>query len=208
MGIVTAERMEAAKAHMAKVSEARLLRPLVIDLENLDAYESAIRWALRCDEFKGDLNKGLMIRGVPGSGKTHLMRLLSLCLKTKHPFPIVACQKMVSLYIEGGDAALSKWNTIGIVGFDDLGDEESAKRYGNDNEVMVRMHERRYDYSLTHPMVTLCTTNLGSKGLETRYGPRCLDRMQQMYNVIVLNRDVSFRKSTSLAPWNLDQLKQ
>lgn len=192
---------------MAEVSKFNLGRDLVIDEENIGAYNNAIRWMLRAPDFEGDLNKGLMFRGTPGSGKTHLMRLVSLCMPDlRNPFPIVTAQKLVDLYVEGGDPALANYRTMRILGIDDLGDEESAKRYGNDNEVLVRFHERRYDYGLVNPMVTLCTTNLGKEGLMTRYKERSYDRMRQLYNPIVLNREVSFRQTETMAQWKPDQL--
>ena len=68
--------------------------------------------------------------------------------------------------------------------FDDLGTEQALKYFGNECNVMGEILLRRYEYFITHKMITHLTTNLSASELESCYGNRIRSRLREMFNLI------------------------
>lgn len=154
-------------------------------------------------EDRGDgysLQKGILLSGNPGSGKSHLM---SAFRQSPHvSYKNVTCKSIAEKYRTG-------WESEGIdtlayysyvlqangdqpyaqvqLGycFGDLGTEEEKKNYGNAMNVMEHIifqrYENKLDFNMTH-----FTTNLNPTEIETMYGSRVRDRLKEMCNQIVL----------------------
>lgn len=68
--------------------------------------------------------------------------------------------------------------------FDDLGVENTVSFRGTKWNVMLEILYTRYDYFISHKMITHVTTNLNGEELEAMYGLRMRSRMREMFNLI------------------------
>jgi len=145
-----------------------------------------------------NLNKGIMLAGGVGVGKTVLMSLLAQ--NQKDSFIIVSCRKVAQDYVNGGPdgkggiKAIEKYfkpwyvaknifghSELGIC-FDDLGTEGDKKNFGNELNVMAEIILDRYD----NPNLkgkTHFTTNLSADEINEIYGPRVSSRLREMVNI-------------------------
>lgn len=155
-----------------------------------------------------DLNKGLLILGTIGTGKTMSFEVMR---KLYGGFQIVNTRYVVRDYITTNPSALviDKYgrNSFGttpagvidykkpkIFCFDDFGLESiDTRSFGNAVNVMEEIMGDRYDYFLKHGLLTFATSNLKVEQIEECYGPRVRDRIRQIMNVHVLVGD-SLRK--------------
>jgi DNA replication protein DnaC len=157
--------------------------------------------AVRCDAKKGSvpsLNKGLLIIGNYGTGKTAAMLALEKSLQdTNIPFRSKSANDVVASY-EACDKAIDKdyfWKSItpGTLYFDDLLTERMASNYGTINifkDVLeTRYHSKKKTYATINydPMFP----NDLEKALRQfgkKYGPRVYDRVDAMFNIIEFRR--------------------
>lgn len=141
-----------------------------------------------------DPNKGLMLIGNIGCGKTTLMKVFSDSI---NPFRIVSCREVAEAWKRDGDiskyCSLLKMNAfspspfgirdIGIC-FDDLGIENKTKNYGDEvnamEEVILNWYDRKR-FNRIH-----ITTNLNPDEIEQKYGKRVRSRMREMFNQVVV----------------------
>lgn len=153
-----------------------------------------------------DLEKGLLISGGVGTGKTLSMRIMQ---RIFGKFKIVSARHVVREYLIEGFKVLDVYgrnsfvlNSHGNIDpknpihfcFDDiLLEEVNAKFYGNQQNLMAEILLDRYDMFTGYKMLTYCTTNAMTSAIEETYGTRVKDRMREMMNVITLTGK-SFRK--------------
>ncbi|HVI49205.1 MAG TPA: hypothetical protein VM802_30335 [Chitinophaga sp.] len=151
-----------------------------------------------CDEAVAteeglDLNKGIMLTGRIGCGKTSLMHLMrSLCAEAfRHT--VVSCRNISFEFSRTGFDTISKYshsaffpysNIPRTYCFDDLGLETNMNFWGNNCCVMAEILLSRYDLLVSNKMLTHVTTNLNSQELEEIYGNRLRSRMRAMFNLI------------------------
>lgn len=148
----------------------------------------------RFEQLGGSLNKGLMLRGGVGIGKTFLMNIFRS--NQKQIFSVKNCGEIASKFNIEGRQILSDYSTkkpcapsqlnfgqseSGIC-FDDLGCEKEGIYYADKVEIMATILEMRYTRSL-HGM-THITTNILASDIELKYGQRVRSRMREMFNVI------------------------
>ncbi|SHI28807.1 hypothetical protein SAMN05443429_1012 [Cruoricaptor ignavus] len=140
-----------------------------------------------------DLNKGLMLSGPIGCGKTTLFRIMQKFPKNQASFGIVSTRKVVSEFMQQGYEILENYsfgqqynyNRKPIVWcFDDLGAEASSKYFGNNCNVMAEILLSRYDLFIEKGIPTHLTTNLTAAEIEQVYGNRIRSRMREMFNLI------------------------
>lgn len=144
------------------------------------------------------LEKGIMVVGPIGCGKTTLMRMFMA--NQQCCYSLQSCLKVAESYIaeEGGDkrdileyysrdiktpsnSNIFRHSELGIC-FDDLGIEDVRKKFGNTTNVMAYILTRRYDVVKRNH--THITTNLSADNIETFYGSRLRSRMREMFNQI------------------------
>lgn len=181
-------------------------KPLVIDDENRHVVE-LLSWYFAGDErFTAagySLDKGIMLYGAVGIGKTHLMRQFTSM--QRKPFRMVDCTDIVAEHKKRGDDGIEKYykdcpiherNYWGHTErgwcFDDLGTESDSKYYGNQTNVMERIIEMRYKSRV--PVTTHIITNLNADHIQERYGLRVRERLREMVNAIHFKATVSRRK--------------
>lgn len=172
--------------------------------------------SLLCSYFSNDplfeesgfsLNKGIMLVGPVGCGKTTIMKAFGR--NSVNGYAIVACRKVSSDYThknEGGHLALNKYSSLlptyadrnfgqkelGFC-FDDLGTEGTKKHFGNEMDVMAEIIYNRYDAGLLSK--THFTANMTSEDIDESYGQRVRSRLREMCNFISFDpKAPDFRK--------------
>ncbi|WP_312324635.1 ATPase [Soonwooa sp.] len=143
-------------------------------------------------EMNFDLNKGILLSGPIGCGKTSLFKILRYCKFPRAKYNIVSTRSVVTEFIRDGYPVLEKYTNAVAIGelvspktycFDDLGVEAASKFYGNDCNVMAEILLTRYDLFVEKKLLTHVTTNLTASEIEHQYGNRLRSRMREMFNV-------------------------
>jgi len=131
-----------------------------------------------------DKNKGILLRGSVGVGKTSMLKLIQTWLPAERKFMYNPANELVSLFNSEGDAALNVYKNTKSRLFDDIGAEDLGRHYGNSVEVVQKVIYARYDLYRSQGIRTHFTTNLGNKELKNLYGDRAYDRIKEMVNVV------------------------
>lgn len=142
-----------------------------------------------CKKLNIDINKGILLTGPVGCGKTSLMKLLRHIVPHKKSYKIIPCRNTVFSFNHIGFKTIEDYGNDKFYCFDDLGVEPSGRHYGKDCNVMGEVLLSRYDLFLKNKIKTHCTTNLNAKELEERYGNRVRSRMRQLFNLIAFDKE-------------------
>ncbi len=145
-----------------------------------------------CAKMGIDTNKGLLLSGPVGCGKTSLMKLLPYLAPHKTNYEIIPTRNIVFNFNAAGFEVLEKYNDNKNYCFDDLGVEPTGCHYTKECNVMGEILLSRYDIFKNgrEPVLSLSkgkthiTTNLNAEELEARYGSRVRSRMREMFNLI------------------------
>lgn len=139
-------------------------------------------------ELGYSLKKGLLIRGVSGLGKTHLVKCISK--NGLNPILILSMLDISEEIRINGEIDINA-DGFGVIYLDDVGTEEAAaKHYGNvinffKNFIEGTYHKRK---SFEHIMMS---TNNSFAQIEQKYGFRVRSRIKDMFNVIdVIGKDM------------------
>ena len=133
---------------------------------------------------------GLMLCGIPGNGKTTLMRAICQVFRLfdfKDSYGDSASMSMVSS-VKVAEMAKSKYNEfkklcyVPMLAIDDFGEEPAeVLEYGNVLSPITDMLSIRYNERL----LTVLTTNTAANKIRERYGDRIADRFNEMMKVII-----------------------
>lgn len=151
---------------------------------------------ITCFQLNIDLNKGILLSGPVGTGKTSLINLMKNLTSIDHKFYIKPCRDISFEFIQDGYEIIQKYSKGKLypdpktICFDDLGTENNIKYYGNECNVMAEILLSRYDLFISKKIITHITTNLSASEIETAYGNRVRSRLRSMVNLI------SFDKTT------------
>lgn len=132
-------------------------------------------------ELGYSLDKALLIRGISGLGKTHLVK----CIAKNGLNPILILSMLdISEQIRlHGEIDISL-DGYGIVYLDDVGTEEAAaKHYGNVINFFKNLIEGTYLRRKSFNHIIMSTNNSFSE-LEQKYGFRVRSRLKDMVNII------------------------
>lgn len=178
----------------------------VIDEKNQEIFELLCMYFSNDPGFEMDghsLDKGLMLFGPIGCGKTSLMKMFSV--NTHKPFAVVSCRSIADKYSKYGSNALYEFASPSacypqqnygheLLGrcFDDLGTEDSKKNYGNEVNVMQDVIYKIYDNDGIGDFHI--TTNLSVDEIEQAYGSRIRSRLREMFNVITFDKSSPDRR--------------
>ncbi|MFG6685262.1 hypothetical protein ACGK9U_01670 [Mariniflexile sp. HNIBRBA6329] len=152
---------------------------------------------LRSDISAPSFNKGLLLFGNVGVGKTHIMRVFESIFKKypPHRFTISPTYEVVDKYEAISTRADKDFfyqsYTNGTILFDDLNSEKIANNYGSVNimkELIIRRCDKGNKTHLTmNPLPGFENDIDGSLlGLGDDYDQRTVDRFYEMFNVIQL----------------------
>ena len=148
-----------------------------------------------CFQYNLNLNKGLLLAGPIGSGKTSLMNLMKYLAPTENKFSVKPCRDISFEFIQDGYQIIHKYS-IGklyesnprTICFDDLGTESNLKYFGNECNVMAEIILSRYDLFISKKLQTHITTNLSASEIEKHYGNRVRSRLREMVNLIAYDK--------------------
>ncbi len=148
-----------------------------------------------CFQYGINLNKGILLSGPVGSGKTSLLNIMKYLTPTEHKFSIKPCRDISFEFIQDGYSIIHKYSKgrlyesdPKIYCFDDLGLENNLKYYGNECNVMAEILLSRYDIYISKSIPTHITTNLSASEIEINYGNRVRSRMREMLNLVAYDK--------------------
>ena len=150
-----------------------------VDDENKDAINQLFYFLNNSKEFKGDSIKGILMIGSIGSGKTVLMESFIDVFNevSGKVMTCISAKNIVDIQKEYGYNYLSKRPLF----IDDIGKEQTTiNTYGTVSKPMEDLINDRYKTA----GLTFGTSNLKLEDMP--YNRHTIDRMKQMFNVIVL----------------------
>ena len=147
-----------------------------------------IRDEERCTKYGIDIDKGILLSGPVGCGKTSLMQLLRHIVPNQRPYEVIPSRNIAFAFNHLGYKVVEDYGNHGVFCFDDLGVESRGRYYGKDCNVLGEILISRHDLFIKHKIKTHATTNLNAVELEERYGERVRSRMRQMFNLIAFEK--------------------
>lgn len=149
-----------------------------------------------CFQYNINLNKGILLSGPIGCGKTSIMNIMKYLTPTEHKFFVKPCRDISFEFIQDGYQIIHKYSKGKLyeyepktICFDDLGTESNLKYYGNECNVMAEILLSRYDVYIAKRIQTHITTNLSASEIETQYGNRVRSRMRELFNLIAYDNN-------------------
>lgn len=162
----------------------------VADASNIPLLNLLYLYTARDVQFEQEgysLDKGLLLYGNVGSGKTDLLRSVQRAfwaIKSPMSFAYVNMNSVVEDFGELGFSTMNQYERKNWM-FDELGqvDKELVGNYSNkinaaENIILKRYEQFRYGY-LSH-----FTTNLSRQEIQSHYDGRVWSRLQEMCNMI------------------------
>lgn len=151
-------------------------------------------------QFGLDLNKGILLTGPIGSGKTSIMTLMRFFEQPQHRSILKSCRDINFEFIKDGYEVIQRYSRNNLLHdskpycFDDLGVENNLKYFGNECNVMAEVILSRYDQFVTRKVITHITTNLSATEIEEIYGNRVRSRMREMFNLIAFSKNAADKR--------------
>lgn len=143
-----------------------------------------------------NLQKGILLTGPIGVGKSSLMNLMRFYEPAQTRFIFKSCRDVSFEFIKDGYDTIHKYSNRSFKNhepitycFDDLGTENNLKFYGNECNIMAEILLSRYDLFVSRKLITHLTTNLSASEIEAAYGNRIRSRMREMFNLISYQND-------------------
>ncbi|MFS4416676.1 ATPase [Maribacter sp. 2307ULW6-5] len=136
-----------------------------------------------------DLEKGILLTGPVGCGKTALMKLMRYLVPHKPQYEVIPCRNVVFAFNHLGYKTIEDFGNKKHYCFDDLGVEPDGRHYAADCNVMGELLISRFELMQNERRITHLTTNLSASELEKRYGDRVRSRMREMFNLVAFSED-------------------
>jgi len=158
-----------------------------------------------CTENNINLQKGIMLSGPVGCGKTTLMHLMKFFNNNENLYIVKSCRDVSFEFIQDGYEVIHRYSRQSFYRngqnetpkhycFDDLGTENNLKYFGNECNVMAEILLSRYDLFVSRKLLTHITTNLSASEIENIYGNRVRSRMREMFNLISFDKNVNDKR--------------
>jgi len=131
--------------------------------------------------FKGDIDKGILLYGPIGTGKTILLRGFAgvYAKLLDRMFEYYSAFDVNRLVVRDGIEKYAKRPLL----IDDLGKEqEIVKDYGTDVRPILELFAARYD----NGAITFATTNYSNETFIKKYGQQTVDRFLETFNPLHL----------------------
>ena len=147
-----------------------------------------------CFQYNLNLNKGLLLSGPIGCGKTSLMNLMKYLAPAENKFSVKPCRDISFEFIQDGYEIIHLYSKGKLhqaeprtYCFDDLGVETIGRHFGKDCNVMAEIILSRYDLFISKKLQTHITTNLSASEIEKNYGNRVRSRLRELCNLIAFD---------------------
>jgi len=147
-----------------------------------------------CDKNEIDLEKGILLSGPVGCGKTSLMLLLKYIVPLQKPYILIPSRNIVFGFNHIGYKTIEDYGCRQLFCFDDLGVEPIGRHYGKDCNVMGEILLSRHELFVNHQIKTHATTNFNAEELEDLYGNRVRSRMRQLFNLVAFDKDTNDKR--------------
>lgn len=149
-----------------------------------------------CSQFNIDLEKGILLSGPVGCGKTSLMNLMKHLTPAAQKFSVKPCRDISFEFIKEGYEIIHKYSKSApkTICFDDLGTENNLKYFGNECNVIAEILLSRYDLFISRKIQTHITTNLSASEIETVYGNRVRSRLRSSLNLIAFDKSTKDKR--------------
>lgn len=154
-----------------------------------------------CHQYNIDLNKGILLSGPIGCGKTSLMNLIKYIIPVEHKFSVKSCRDISFEFIQDGYEVIHRYSKGKLYEsnsrnycFDDLGTENNLKYFGNECNVIAEILLSRYDLFISKKLQTHITTNLSASEIEKQYGNRVRSRLRELCNLIAFNNSAKDKR--------------
>ena len=120
-------------------------------------------WCWRMSQLGIDPNKGILLSGPVGCGKTSLMKLLPHFVPHLRSYEIVPSRNLTFQFNNVGFKIIEQYGNNKFYCFDDLGVEPTGRHFGKDCNVMGEILLSRHDLFIKHKIKTFITTNLNAQ---------------------------------------------
>ncbi|MFT6923333.1 MAG: DNA replication protein DnaC [Crocinitomicaceae bacterium] len=148
-----------------------------------------------CVKYGLDLEKGILLNGPVGCGKTSLITLMKQFAYPDHNYIVKSARDVAIEFNDSGYPAIKKYGKSNkIYCFDDLGIENNIKHYGNECNTIAEVILCRNDLRIYEGIVTHATTNLNAEELEKLYGNRVRSRLRSMFNLVAFEKNSSDKR--------------
>lgn len=154
-----------------------------IDESNREIINGLFWWFFNDPRSCYDLNKGIMLKGDMGTGKSTLISIFrQFFIDLGCGFAMSTAMKISLEYAKAGD--VDQWLTDKIICIDEIGRENMGKHYGNELNVVGYLLHERYSMWQNKRVLTIATTNKDAQEIELMYGDVIRDRVKEMFNHI------------------------
>lgn len=175
-----------------------------LEPKDYNIIEKLISWSIHdnstADKLEINLNKGILLSGPVGCGKSSLMNLMRYLVLHRSPHIIKSCRDIAFEFEKNGFETVKKHASIShhptthipylkTYCFDDLGTEHALRHYGQECNIMAEIILSRYDLYIRNKMLTHFTTNFSADEIEKLYGARVRSRLREMCNLIAFPKD-------------------
>ncbi len=148
-----------------------------------------IKDKVNCKKLNIDTNKGILLTGPVGCGKTSLMKLMQYIVPHHKQYKVIPTRNITFAFNHTGYKTIEHFGNQKFYCFDDLGVEPTGRYFGKDCNVIGEILLSRYDLFLEHKLKTHATSNLNAQELEERYGNRVRSRMRQLFNLVAFDKN-------------------
>ena len=189
-------KLQWRKVHSTEDTRAALIQTLKHFEPNYEEQHSEVvtdlaKYIARDEDFSGDLNKGILMAGPTGTGKTLLLTAFKTLMVYVHNFgfKIYSGKQMERIYQTEGEERekLERALKYACFGFDDIGEEHSyVMVYGTKINVGEDVLTQRHLQFINHGQLTFGTLNLNKELFKDKYGQRIDSRRNEMFNWMVV----------------------
>lgn len=181
------------KAKKSFIETCKFVEPKWSNLHK-DVTQQLTYYCVGSEKFNGSLDKGLLLIGSTGVGKTVYLNALRhfIAYLNRATFRIYTGFEMERIYqmdkssFEVGSLYSSIENKMFAI--DDLGEEHATiKIYGSEVNVGVDTLTQRHQLYISKGYLTFATSNLNAEMIRKKYGNRIESRVHEMFNIIVIN---------------------
>jgi energy-coupling factor transporter ATP-binding protein EcfA2 len=149
-----------------------------------------------CQELGIDPDKGILLSGPVGCGKTTLMKLIRHITPHYRPYEVIPARNIVFGFNHVGHRIIEDYGNGRYFCFDDIGVEQMGRHFGKDCNVIGEILLSRHELFLESGLRTHATTNLNAEELEERYGKRVRSRMRELFNLVAFDQNAQDKRGT------------